>query len=112
MPSLSRIEGRKQFDSSAKADPSQSCGKASNFNMTMVEEGRSIGPQNRAENMQKVCAEHARNMRCACKWLQTHARLPHVSCMFSAHFFGPDLLSLSTEGGGRWEVAVGGGCGR
>ena len=85
--------------------------KASNFDKKTVEDGWFIGPQNRAENMQKVCKEHARNMQCACKWLQTHARSPHVSRMFSAHFFGPDLLLLSTEGGGcgRWLWEVGSG---
>jgi len=81
-----KIEGRKLFDSSAKADPSQSCGKASNFNMTMVEEGWSI----------KLRGKHAKSVRRTCM----------------KHAMQRGRWEVAVGGGCRrwlWEVAVGGG---
>ena len=47
----------------SKAEPIQRRENATNFCKTMVEEGRSVGPQDRAENTQKACREHVRGAR-------------------------------------------------
>ena len=77
-----RIE-RKQFECSAEAEPSRRRGKAYNFDMTTVEEGRYVGPQH-CTKTGKTCAENMQERRGA------HASgfngSPLVSHMFSAGF--------------------------
>ena len=65
-------------------------GKALNFDQTTVEEGQSVGPQNRAENMQNECGEHE-NMQETCGAhangnRDMHAHREFLAC--SQHTFG------------------------
>ena len=55
---------------------------ATNFYKTMVEDGRSVGPQDRAENTQKACREHVRGAR----WISiTWTNLPNGFDRMDSH---------------------------